>query len=370
MIERLVLKNFQKHEMLDLTFSNDINVITGLTAAGKSGIYRGMEWILNMSNISQKDFRREGTKETSGKIWLNNGFQIERIRTNSINRYILSKEGCDDKVFDSFGQNMPEEIADVLGFSSIDIDNEHVNLNFANQDQLNFLIDSTYSDTFKAKLFNKLTGNEVLDKVFKKLNSEHLQYKRDSKTLEQLIKKQEVDLSEYTLTHKTLKNKLCMVNEQYNKVKEDVEIYNHLKELCDKLKTNKENEEFIIFQKSKIKTISEDKLKDLKNEAELLIKLQVVSDKLQNVNDTIKANGITLKSLKQSDVDFSELIKQNETLQKLTQLQDLNASNLEKDQQNAVTIKEAKNKLQEVTEKLEKIWKECKTCPLCGMEKK
>ena len=159
---KIQVKNYQKHEDLTVDFNDDITVITGDTATGKTAVYRAITFLHNCSNISEEDYRKEGTKETSVKGWYSNGFQVERIRSNSINRYVLSKEGMEDKVFDSFGKEVPEEIKKAFGFDSFEVEKEKIHLNFSDQDQMNFLIDSTYSDTFKAQLFNKLTGNEIV----------------------------------------------------------------------------------------------------------------------------------------------------------------------------------------------------------------
>ena len=98
-VQQVHIRNFQKHSDLKLDFNSDVNIITGLTDSGKSGIFRALEWVFNFSNISENDYRKEGTNETSVKIWLDNNFQVERIRSNTLNRYILSKDDYEDKIF-------------------------------------------------------------------------------------------------------------------------------------------------------------------------------------------------------------------------------------------------------------------------------
>jgi len=368
MINKFLIINFQKHSQLELNFAQDRNVIIGPTRSGKSVIFKALEWVCGLSNISENDFRKEGTKETSVKIWLINNYQVERIKSNTINRYVLSKAGCDDKVFDSFGKFIPEEIADVLNIPSITIDNERINLNFANQDQLNFLIDGQYSDTFKAKLFNKLTGNEILDKLFKELNKDHLKCIREIPATEELIAKQEEQITEYSLSYKMLKNKLCMVTDKFKKIKEEVEKYEHLKDLSDKLKINKENEEFIKFKKSQIKIISDEKLKQLKTDAEELQKLQELSNKIKIVNESIEQIKKQKEQIKVVDVDFDKLKKDNELIQKLKRLNEQLVRNIEKEQDIVIEKKEINEKLKIGEEELEKIWKKQRCCPLCKQE--
>ena len=90
MIKSIILNNFQAHEYLKLDFSKDLNIITGLSDAGKSCVRRAIGWICFNENISETDYRKEGTSETSVSLILENDFTIERIRTNILNRYITS----------------------------------------------------------------------------------------------------------------------------------------------------------------------------------------------------------------------------------------------------------------------------------------
>lgn len=369
-INKLLIQCFQKHTKLELNFCDSINVITGLTDSGKSAIFRSLEWVFNLSNISPDDFRQEGSKETSVKIWLDNSFQIERIRSNSINRYILSKEGCEDKIFDSFGKTIPEEIANVIDVSTLDIDNDHVNLNFANQDQLNFLLDSTYSDTFKSKLFNKLTGNELLDKLFKELNKESLRISRETKTTEDLLQEQEEQLAEYSIHYKQLKSKLNSVSEQYELLKEDIKIYECLTDLSEKIKINKESTEFVTFKIAQIKTVSKDKIKELKNQAEELKALNDKFHELESVNESLETTNKQLCNIKVTNVTFEDLKTTNTTIQELQEFKKKLDIQNQANEQITKQIEETKGMYEKVEKELKELWEKCKICPLCHTELK
>ncbi|MHA1739468.1 MAG: hypothetical protein ACTSWD_12840 [Candidatus Heimdallarchaeota archaeon] len=365
-IKKLYLRNWQKHSELNLDFHDDINIISGYSNTGKSSIRRAIEWICFNANISECDYRKEGTSETSVKIELDNDFTIERIRSSKLNRYILSKADCEDKVFDSFGKNIPDEILDVLQIKTIEIDGEKLNLNIAEQLTLPFLLDKSAS--FRAKLFNKLTGNEVLDKVFKEFNKESLRVNRELKETEANIEKQEDELSEYSVKYKILKKKLKSVQAQYAKVEEDTEIYNHLKDLAEKLKTNKENQEFVDFKKSQIKTISEEKLNDLKAKAEVLEKLEKLSNSLEVTNCDIKSIKEKIDSIKVSKVDWDKLKAKDESLQNMKRLQEQSLQVNNDQEKVTIQIKEIKELVSNSEKELEQMWKDNPTCPLCGKE--
>lgn len=357
-----------KEQTFDLEVLTYHNFLANDMIVHNSSTYRALEWLFGFSNISENDYRREGTNETSVKVWLDNNFQVERIRTNSINRYILSQKDSEDKVFDNFGRNVPEEIAEVLNISAIDIENEHLNLNFANQDQLNFLLDARYSDSFKAKLFNALTGNELIDKMFKELNRESLRCNREIKENEELVKKQEEELADYSLSYKSLKKKLCIVKEQYKEIQDNIKIYETLKELSDKLKSNKENQAFIEFKKSQIKSISDDKIKELKEQASLLQKLEQIEMQLEKVYCDTQEIQLLQSKVKEVDIDFDKLKEQSQQLTKLKELSEDLLYNTVMTKKVNKQLQEKENELKNTEQELKEIWDKQEICPLCKRE--
>ncbi len=149
-IKKLQLINFQKHSDLKIDFKNGVNVLYGSSDAGKSCIRRAIEWITQNESID--GIRKTGTKQTSVSIILDNDIEIERIRSQSINRYII-RQGDDEKVYDAVGKSIPDEVKEVLSIYPIDIDGEEIYLNSYPQIGLPFLFDK--SPSFRMKLFNK-----------------------------------------------------------------------------------------------------------------------------------------------------------------------------------------------------------------------
>ena len=172
----LELANFQKHSKLNLEFTDGVNIIYGGSDKGKSCVRRAIEWVLFNQKID--GVRKAGTKQTSVRITLQNGTIIERIRSASINRYTLIVDGK-ELTFDAIGKTIPEEIQNAIGIAPIQIEDEELYLNSAPQLALPFLFDK--SPTFRMKLFNKLTGNDLLDKLFVQLNKDILGINREAK---------------------------------------------------------------------------------------------------------------------------------------------------------------------------------------------
>lgn len=236
-IQKIILKNFQCHSNLEIDFSKDVNLLTGASDKGKSSIRRAMEWLCFNKNIN--GLRKSGTKKTEVTIILNNGIVISRIRTASINRYELKKKEGNISTFDSIGKSIPEEIQNIINIFPFEIDDEKFYLNSAEQLSLPFLFDK--SPTFRAKLFNKLTGNEILDKLLSDFNKDILRLNRDIKKEKQdlKIKKEEfekkgIEKNKIEILHLRIKNRL-------KKIKENYCIYRKYKELQEKLKDLKEN---------------------------------------------------------------------------------------------------------------------------------
>jgi exonuclease SbcC len=199
------LINFQKHTDTPVNFSPDLNVITGKSDSGKTALKRSIHWVLFNAPIAEKDYRRWGTKETTVTLWLDNGFEVERTRTDTLNRYILRKEGCTDLIFDAVGKEIPEAVRKVIEVGLLEIDETKLNLNIAEQQGFPFLLDCPPS--FRAKLFNKLTGNELLDKIFSFLNKEKLRIQKDIKSKEELSISQESQRAECEKEYTPLKEK-------------------------------------------------------------------------------------------------------------------------------------------------------------------
>jgi DNA repair ATPase RecN len=97
MIKSIILKNFQAHSYLKLDFSDNLNIITGLSDVGKSCIRRAIDWICFNANISESDYRKEGTDVTSVTLMLHNGFEIERVRSNSLKDIFCEKKDVKKK---------------------------------------------------------------------------------------------------------------------------------------------------------------------------------------------------------------------------------------------------------------------------------
>lgn len=364
-LEWCKLINFQIHENLIINFQKDINVISGLTGVGKSCIFKAILWLYGYSDISEQDLRKEGTKETSVIIKLSSGFEVEKIRSNTLNRYILRKEGYKEKIFDKVGREAPDEIKKVLGIEEIEFEKINLNINFASQDDLNFIFDSKIPASFNAKLFNKLTGNEILDSLFVNLNRENLNFSKEIKRLDEQIIKQEKDVENCTKQYEELNSKFHKVTKLYSQVEEKIIIYDELKKLASKLKENKETEDFVKFKLDKIVIISDKTINELKEKSELLKELLTIKEKLTNVSQTLHKTIEAQKQIKIPKIDFDELKQKAIVYDELKGLKDKLESNTLIKEKIVIQLNSISKEKNNLENQLKELWTKCPICPFC-----
>lgn len=296
-IKTLELKNFQKHSDLKLKFTSGVNVLHGATDAGKSCVRRAISWVF--FNTPQGDVvRKEGTKKTVVTVVLNNDVTIKRIKSASINAYVLVV-GDEEKRFDSVGRKIPEEVVEALRASVIEINGETINLNISDQIALPFLMDK--SGTFRSKLFNKLTGSEITDKVLQDLNKDILKVGRDEKAIIEDLEEKEQQAIMLRLETNRLKEAYYNLKEKYDILQEKKERYFRLSDLTNKLGRNSRAKEAIehSLENNRKDIISTDKLRET----------QKSYDTLKDITVSLSTNNSLLSKLKQKASELKDFSK-------------------------------------------------------------
>ena len=361
-IKTLILKNFQKHSNLTLEFTNNINLIIGESATGKSTILRAISWLFFPNSIKGDVVKKENTKKTSVKAILSNGIIIERIKGTTVNRYILN----DKDTFDAVGKGeLPEQLQKALRVKNIEIDKEKINLNIAKQIALPFLLDK--SGTFRMKLFNKMTGNDILDKMFQDYNKEILQLNRKVKSEDERLIEIDKEIENVSERKKIIQEKYNKFKELYESIKTQLELYNSLKEKFNKLQEIQETLKITKEKLNKISIVSDTTFKNLKETSEKHAMLSHLYDKFTTLKEQKTTITNKLKKIKfiEDDKIFLNLkhlaekeIKLNQQLKIYKQLKDSIA-----DIKNKLKLKS--KELEEGIEKFNKLLKEEGVCPLC-----
>ena len=154
MIKSAYIKNFQSHKDSFLEFNPGVNVITGSTDSGKTGIFRAIRLAVN-NKPNGVAYKSNWGGETSVELEMDN---CTVKRTEGKERsYVLSTI---DTPFEAFGKEVPEEIKKALNLSEINL-----------QSQLDrpFLLTSTSGEV--AQHFNRIAHLDQIDVGLKNINS-------------------------------------------------------------------------------------------------------------------------------------------------------------------------------------------------------
>lgn len=306
-LKKIKLINFQKHELFEADFEEGVNVIYGESNTGKSCIARAIRWIV-FSDIQGDVVRKYGTDKTIVELVLDNNIIIRRIKSKTINSYQIELNG-QLKEYNSIGKTIPEDIKNIFGMYPIKIDKEEINFNISNQITMPFLLAD--KATFRMKLFNKLTGNDILATVNQNINSNILSLNKELKVfkedydsnlsqlnqIKEIIKSDEIEFNKLKLIFQNFKERL----NKYDKIKlfysDYVNIQHNIKDLQGL------NESIKIINDMHIRHLLLDinKYLKIKNIFFYIKNYEVESIKIKDMSERICILGnITLNNLKYS----------------------------------------------------------------------
>ena len=179
MIQELKIRNFQSHRKSVLKFHEGVNVITGSSDCGKSAIIRALKWLV-WNRPGGDAFRSNWGGDTNVSIKLDDGTKIYRSK-GSVNLYEVN-----DTEFTAFGQDVPEEIQQLLNLTEVNI-----------QQQLDspFLLTETPGNV--ASHFSKVARIDKINATEKNINSEIRRLNSEIEKGKKDIEKFETELSEF-----------------------------------------------------------------------------------------------------------------------------------------------------------------------------
>lgn len=351
----------------------------------KTAIIRAL--MLCLYNIPKgNEYIRTGAKECEVTVRFNDNSYIKRTRTlKSTGTYTVCTADGEIKEFDSFANNLP-----------IDLENEHqmpfiniskgvdVNINISEQLDGPFLLRETSS--VKANAVGKITKTDKVDLSIKNLSSDAKSTQKEIKLLTSQISEKEEELNKY----KNLDKKKALIDElqglfalyevQQAKYNEIRNYHDRLNAIDEKIKMIKEY--FNNVKDTDLIKETVDKLKDKLNSfsgaLEFIAKEENLNKKINeckkyfnNVKDINTINK-TLDTLKDKLATFENTIEKYEELSNINNSLNKNANTLTSIKGRINEIKDLASKNKHEKEKLEKelISKidELKLCPVCGSE--
>jgi len=180
MIKRVEIQNFQSHKNTVLEFVPGTNVIIGESDAGKSTIFRAINWVITNRPLGDT-FRSDWGGDTRVTIYTAEGDVIERIKTATRNVYIVN-----GKALTAFGSEVPEQVSEILRMDEA---------NIQSQMDVPFLL--AVSPGEAARLLNKAASIDDIDYTISNLRGEYQKISNNIKFNEGKLKDYEKQIKHY-----------------------------------------------------------------------------------------------------------------------------------------------------------------------------
>lgn len=169
MIQSIYIRNFQTHSKLDLDLHHGVNAIVGPSDAGKSAVIRALYWLC-FNEPSGEEYRKHGTEQTTVKVVLADGTEVERGRGKK-NYYRVNGEK-----FEGFGRKVPQEVTNALNIPSS---------NFARQMDPPFLLSE--SPTQVAKRLNDIANLDKIEPTIKAASKLVYTYRQEMRNADEML---------------------------------------------------------------------------------------------------------------------------------------------------------------------------------------
>ena len=118
MLERLRLRNFQRHEDFRVVFDERVTTFVGTSDAGKSSVLRALKWTM-MNRPSGSAFVKHGEKEATAMLWVD-GCRLTRRKGKGVNKLVL-----DGTELEAFGTELPEPIRQLCNVDDANFQGQH-----------------------------------------------------------------------------------------------------------------------------------------------------------------------------------------------------------------------------------------------------
>jgi DNA repair protein SbcC/Rad50 len=322
MIQFLEIWNYQSHKHTLLDFSKGLNVIVGLSDAGKSAILRTLRWILFNQPLGES-FRSNWGGDTRVKLTLDDNQTVERIRKTGFNGYVLNGKSK----FEAIKSGIPDEVLAVVNTNELNL-----------QQQLDspFMLSNSSGEV--AKMFNKIARLDKIDLSNSNINSWIVSITQTIKSKQEDLKKKiddfktydyldnfekEVILIEQLQTSYNLKNnKVVLLHnliENINETEEQIELYQSilsiekdLNEILGKIEQKTKMTQDYTRLNNTIKSLQRDeqKIKSYENiltqESNITKVLNLYKDKNNLQSLFVKISEVELK-LKRAEFNYTSL---------------------------------------------------------------
>lgn len=369
-ITEINLKNFQIHENLSFKLTRGVNVICGTSDTGKSCIIRALRWILYndiLGDCIRRMVNGEFTKQTSVEITFDDGTKLQRIKSNSINAYVLKEINKEEKRFNSVGREIPQEVKELLGTTILEVDKEKIILNVQEQLTSHFLLVGEGLGSFRAKIVNKLSGDEILDNLLVEYNKDLLKISRELPQLEEDVTNKEESVKKMT-------EELVKIQEVYNQAETLFKSIEENEGRLTQIKGLQVKKQALLTEKQglektlKTLPIKYPDLSDLKKKIELLNQLIEIQENYQSLQGEKQLLEIEKEKIV-INLPVTQQIKEKvDLLDKLFNLVISKKQNIINLVENQELRRKNTRNLIELENQRKELLKSLKVCPLCFQE--
>lgn len=177
------IKNFRTHQDTKLELTDGLNCLVGAPDSGKTNIIRSVLWALTNRPLGFR-FHSDTTKDTdtSVRIEFKDKSFIELVKSKKGGLYYTS---IDEEPLKAIGQDVPSSVSDIANMSE---------LNIQKQLDKHFLICSSPSEV--AKVFNRVTRLEKIDKSVSLLTTDINSCNKEIKNLSEQIQNLQSQINE------------------------------------------------------------------------------------------------------------------------------------------------------------------------------
>lgn len=195
-ISKVIIKNYMSHEYSEFNFVDGFNVIIGESNAGKTVLFRSIDWCLNDSPKGTS-MMRTGSDHTMVRIEYTDGTYVQRYRTDTSPGELEIKDITGAvQVFKGFSNKIPVDVMNIHQMPIVNItDSLKQNLSYSDQLAGPFLITASSFD--KASAIGKITGVDIADSAIKQLTKEIAALNKTVKTAEADLKSANLKKASY-----------------------------------------------------------------------------------------------------------------------------------------------------------------------------
>lgn len=322
-ITKVEIDNFQAHKHKVIDFVNGLNVIKGESNSGKTAILRAIYWVL-YDKPNGSNFIKTGAKSCRARLYLSNGYIIERKRSRSSSgTYTLIAPDGSLQEYKGFSNNIPIEITNAHQMPELKINGASYRINIASQLDQPFLVGNSSSE--KISMIGSLVDADRADEAKKEFNLEKRRKDTEKKQLQELLKENMTKLEKFNYlsglkkTIDVFEAAIVKLNEYEDKLNKMTKINNNRADLIIELESiNNRLDSIYIPDKDIINSFNNnlsimDKLYSLKGAHEQLSNdLNNTNNRLEKIGDLSDINSLIINIKESIDkIDILTKLKSN-----------------------------------------------------------